>query len=176
MSLYSYDINSGVYDQPALIYPALAGVTVNGAGGPFTIPISMTAYTPVSRRPKLTPVTTLPILSGNYNYGGTTQAESSLEIAKLSFDGTIDTPCIDESQWRVSNLLVNGVRITYAELIIMCMEGRVNTGNGHWNVTNPTLFRDPYGRVWNNPQVIDVQASFVESVPGRNQVSIQLAT
>lgn len=176
---------TGVYNQPQLVYPAPPSVTINGSSvSTITIPLLLTTFSGSSRKPTVAQQSFIPIIvNGGLAYGGNALSLGPSELPKIQLEGTIDTPMVDESaggavprtdKFFIPNVLVFGYfRYTYGQLIAMFLEGR-GAYSTTWGRVDPTSFRDPYGRVYANPRVLDFTASYVEGVPGRNSFTMQL--
>lgn len=168
-----------------LVLPRDASWTTPGETGDIlTIPMLITSYIPRSKKPKVNTITTLPmvdVFSGTA-FGGNAVAEGPQELAKITVEGTMDTPTVSSGGWQVPAIMDGGgERYTYAEIILACIEGRYQasthplSSDGYWYVkTEPLSFTDPYGRVFNSPRIFDFSASYVEAVPGRNSFSMTL--
>lgn len=168
------------YDSPALAYTPLSGVSVPGSPSPYVIDLTLTEYHPPIEKSSVNTVSQMPIIqSSNFAYAGVAVAEGGTELAKVTCGGHIDTPMVDAAEnyagytgaVRVPNITINGFKATWADFIIMCIEGRVSAD---WNSYHPLWFRDPYGRQFNNPRILDFNASFVEQVPGRVNFSLTM--
>jgi hypothetical protein len=174
MPAYEYDVQTTIYDKPVLAYNPVPGV-VNG--GNFEIPLLITAYTPPTRKPKVNIVTTIPIvnpLTGHAS-GGSTISTGSTEFPVVTMEGHIDTPTTlvtDDygAQIQRPNLYVAGIYCTWFDFISMCVDGRINSYDRY----DPIWFRDPYGRQFNNPRILDLSGSYVEAVPARTQFNLTL--
>lgn len=169
---------TSIYNQPVLNFAAISGLNVNGNTGAFSIPLVLTNITGASRKPKTNPVGVMPIMYGTTSFGGQTLAQGPSEAAKMLLEGFIDTPTITvvgTMTGQLPNIVATGgVYLTYAEVIAMCFEGRANPVNGFWSKTDPIYFRDPYGRQYNSPGIIDFTSSYVEAVPGRTNFTMTL--
>lgn len=64
----------------------------------------------------------------------------------------------------------------YAEILIMMLEGRANYGGSDigWGRLDPLWYRDPWGRVYNSPRILDFTGSYVVGVPQRTQFTMAL--
>lgn len=177
MTIYEHDSDSGIFDQPLLSYGAISGLTVSGSSGAIQIPLVLTSYKGPRRTPKIGTVTTIPVMNENYSFGGNTQAEGASELPKIQIEGQFDTPGVISSGLYLYDIVIGGTtRISYGELIAMCFEGRAFTDFGFWLPTNPTSFRDPYGRVYNNPRVSAFTATYTEGAPMRQTFSMTMYT
>lgn len=175
MPIYEHDPTPSTVNRPQIVFPAITGLLVSGAvASPLTIPMTVTSYVPPKRNAKTELITSIPLLhtGSNLSYGGTTVAEGNVETAKISVEGFIDTPTIDSGNYRLPYITLGGNNLHYADLIIGFIEGRWSVPT--WQKINPTSFRDPYGRVYNNPRIWDFNATFVEGVPGRTNISLTL--
>lgn len=179
----------GATDACALRYPSLSNVSHPGNVTPDTgdsglvIPLRLTSYSGLTSKPTTSSVDIIPIINpndGGFAIGGKTISYSSMELPKIHIEGYADTPCtattVSGELLNIPQAIFNSMNVTYADLITAYMEGRanlqtVNTGgitlDNMWTRTNPTWFRDPFGRVYNNPKVISFNASYVEQYPGR---------
>lgn len=172
-----------IYDAPALVFPLRSGITVPANTGPdvsiidTVIPLHLTSYKPPKAQPTVNVVTSLPLIdeASNLAYGGNAISEGAPGgLPRVTIEGHIDTPCINQGEFRVPNIVLSAdnSRITYGEFIIASIEGRMNvTSANEWRAVNPLWFRDPFGRIYNNPKIIEFSASYVEGVPGRTQFS-----
>lgn len=162
-----YDAQTGVYNKPALGFQPIGGVQVPS----WECPMILTTFSPPSRKPKVNVITTVPIIRpSGFAAGGQAVTVAPNEFLKVSMEGFIDTPTVDYGEYRLPNILVDGVRVTWLDFIVMGVEGRLN----YWDRYDPTYFRDPYGRVYNNPRIMDIAGTYVEQVPGRTNFSMTL--
>lgn len=134
----------------------------------IVIPLVVTDYQAPSRKLRLSETTTLPIVNGSTAYGGSTVIVGPNQNSKLTCSGFVDTPISIQNGWPLPSVQLNGVPCMYMEFIIAAFEGRLN----QWSRVEPIWFRDPYDRVYTNPKVFDVSASYTAGVPGR--VNFQL--
>lgn len=178
MAIYEHTLETDTYDLPELVLPNPGGqVLVHGVAVPeIVIPMIVTVQGVPKRTPKVNIVTGLSLrhLGTNLSYGGTTISEGNVELPKMQIEGTIDTPTEDAGKYRVSSVMLGGFRITYAEFILKCFEGTASTPT--WRKIEPLRYRDPYGRIFENPRILDFSGNFVEAVPGRTAFSLQLQT
>lgn len=143
----------------------------------IVIPLRVKAYnTPAAKMPtNVQGAGTILDPGSDQAFGGTFASHGTRELTKLSIDGEIDTPMTLLNDWRVPALYIENPadeedesnRITYGELIAYYLSGQLNVADNNWGVQNPSWFRDPFGRVYNNPRVLDYTANYVEAVPGR---------
>lgn len=163
----------GTKNAPMISFPMIAGMTIAG-GTPATveIPLVLTAYTSVTRVPTTGLIGTIPIIDDNFAYGGQTVSVGNIQLPKVSMEGHIDTPVTDSGGWQLPNIVLSGRNLTYADLIAMYLEGRASAVG--WRRIDPLWFRDPYGRTYNSPFIMDFTATYVEAVPGRNNFTLQL--
>lgn len=161
-----------------LVFPRDSSWTTPGqTGDTLSIPLIVTTYATRNTKPKVNVVTSLPMMEiySQTSWGGTAVASGPRELAKVTVEGTIDTPTVAVDQWVLPNLLdQNGHRYTYAELIQACFEGRYSEAFGWWRKVEPLSFTDPYGRVFEHVRLFDFQAGLVEAIPGRNTFSMVL--
>jgi hypothetical protein len=171
---------TATYDQPALAYTPLTGVSVPTSPNPYVIPLTITEYTPPMEKTSVNLITQIPIIQdSNFAYAGTTVADGVVELAKLTCSGFIDSPMTTSTEAYagytaasyVPSITINSIRATWSEFIIMCLEGRVSTD---WNRYDPLWFRDSYGRQFNLPRILDFTATYVEGVPGRTNFTLNL--
>lgn len=163
-------------NAPALAYPKAAGFTFPANLSPDTgdsnlvIRMTLTTLGVVTRKAKVNVVQSSPILSGSLAYGASTISQGAMEVPKLQVEGFIDTPSTTTTPI-LPQLTAGSINYSYAEYIAMCWDGSA----GNWNRIDPAWFRDPYGRVYANPQVFDFTASYVEGIPGRTNFTMVLA-
>lgn len=176
MPVAEYTINTDITDSSQLVFPDISGLLLGGfAYTPVVVPLTLTSYAPATRNAKVNEVGVLPIITpDNMAYSANTLLLGGTELPKITFEGFMDTPTVDFNGWQLPELTLNEIRYTYADLIAMYVEGRAaQTPTGYGRV-DPLSFRDPYGRVYDNPRILDFSASYVESVPGRNNFSMTL--
>lgn len=177
---------TSTYNKPVLHYSMADDgyVTVNGAVDDIVIPMILTQYSGIEGTGLINTVTTMPIVradQGGFAYGGNAISEGAISLPRLTLGGTIDTP-FDTAGFNDNNggdpvfyapaVNMNWAQnIDYAEFIIACMEGRVSQTYQRFD---PTWFRDPFGRQFNNVRIIDFSASYVEGVPGRSSFTATL--
>lgn len=178
-------VTTGLLGKPAIAFAKPTYMTVpanqspDQASADLVIPMILTAYTPPTRKPKVNMVTSLPLMNvyNRTSWGGSAVSHGPMELPKIQLDGTMDTPTTNFSGWRLPTLQENnaiGQRMTYAEFIQACLEGRVELDVEDWKKTDPLWFRDPYGRRYDSPKILDFTASFVENVPGRTTFQMTL--
>lgn len=177
MRLTEHDVQTSIYNKPVLAYPTFAGLSI---GTSFEIPLVITTYSPPNSKNTMNNIAVLPIQgSGGFAYGGSAVGQGGSTNPSLVVDGFCDTPTAPSTgssgeSVMISTVTVNGIPHLYSEIIAMCLEGRaLGTADG-WDGLNPLYFRDPYGRQFNNPRIIDFSASYVEAIPGRSNVSITM--
>lgn len=195
-NVYKNYSSEGAVDHPALRYPSVAGITnvpnqdPDEADSGVVIPIRLTTYSGPQTKQQLGSIDVMPIFNpndGGYAVGGKTLSYGQSELTKIQMEGYIETPCTETTvsgeKLNIPTPKFNSMNVTYADLIAAYTEGRanvtsVNAGgvilNNMWVRTNPTWFRDPFGKVYNNPKVINFTASYVESIPGRTTFTMQL--
>lgn len=163
--------------KPAIAFPTISGISLPSVPAPDTsstdavFQMTVTDYTPPGGKTGINTVVTIPIVNGDTMYGGVALMDSAQELRKATVSGFFDTPTTASSTWQLPNVVVTstGAHITYADYIILCNEGRATVP---WKRIDPLWFRDPHGRVYTNPRVLDFSASYTEGVPGR--VNFQL--
>lgn len=174
MPAYEYDTATTTYSQPEIAFPTISGLTNGGVAVTPTvyIPLLVTNYVAPTRAASVGTVGVIPIISNKgLAYGGQAVMTGNLTLPKVKVEGHIDTPLISNTN-PLSNIQLNGFRLHYADLIAMYLEGRASAAG--WERIDPSYFRDPYGRVFNNPRILDFNASYVEAVPGRTNFSLTL--
>lgn len=172
MPAFEYDSLTTV-NTPMIRFPMITGLTIAGAT-PSTvdIPMVVTSYTPVSRGATVGVLGSIPIIDEGFSYGGQTVAVGNIALPKLSVEGFMDTPTVASGAYQLPDILLSSIRLTYGELIAMYFEGRAASSG--WGRVDPTWFRDPYGRVYNSPYIMDFSATYVQAVPGRTNFTLQL--
>lgn len=177
-----HDAETSVYNAPALCIPAISGLTVPGNVAPDTgapgqvVYLHLTSYGGINAE-QINEVTTLPILTvPGLSYGGQFAAYAPLVLPRITLEGYIDTPCTQSGEYFLPNVHDSGgIKYMYGEIIAMMMEGRANVGaGGEWQRLDPLWFRDPWGRVYNTPRILDFTGTYVEGVPERTQFSMAL--
>lgn len=162
---------TSTYDQPVLVYPTVSGLTISGIlPANITIPLELTTYSVPSRKLSTVLLAGMPHTLENYSIGGNAVAVGGTELAKITIDGHIDTPTQISGTLALPYIQLDGIRYTYADIIAGFIDGRLT----NWTPQRPSYFRDPYGRRYDNPQVLDFSASYVEAVPGRTNFSMVL--
>lgn len=191
----SYD-SQGPVNAAAIRYPPTSGISApanvfpDQADSGIVIPLGLNTYNPRSTKTQLSTIDLMPILNPNssgFSIGGKTLGYGTKELPKLQLEGRIDTPCsnsiVNGEVLNIPDCKFNGMNVTYADLITAFLEGRANLQttnlggvsiNNMWTRLNPTWFRDPQGRVYNDPKIISFTASYVEAVPGRVTFSMTL--
>lgn len=173
------------YDAPAIAFPPIAGVTAPSNRVPdnedsnIVIRLVLTSFTAPNRRAKTGIVTTLPIGAGSaWPAGGNVVSFGAQEFNKITIEGTIDTPCTASGSYNIPSLIISDGSLasnhTYGEFIAKCIDGSINTYYTWPIKVDPLWFRDPYGRKWTSLKILDYSATYVESVPGRTQISMTL--
>lgn len=179
-------IDPGKANFPALSFPTMSGVTVPENSYPdeeaanVVIPLRVKNYTLPIEKTSTTTIDTGGILNTDNGQmiGGKALAFAQKDLPRLVVEGDIDTPLIsDESPLPSVLVAVNDdtFNITYGELINLYISGDLSV-----SITNlservhPLWFRDPYGRVYNSPRIIDYTGGFVEQVPGRTTFNLTL--
>lgn len=185
MPIYEHDTETATYDAPALAYPQISGITVPAnlppdvANANIVIPLLITTYSGPTRAPSVNQVPLLPLIDpkSNLAYGGNTLSLGVNQLAKIKMEGTIDTPGVETTvageprKLNISSITAGTTKLTYGDLIALCLEGRVSATYSRYD---PIWFRDPFGRYYNNPRILDYQANYVEAVPNRTTFSITL--
>lgn len=188
MTIYEHTTETANY-SPVLNFPIVSGVTIVVAGSTIstslTIPMTLTTYAGPNRKATVSDVTLMPAIDegSNLAFGGHVGGYGNDQLPKITLEGFIDTPVtalIDagadtndpHKNLTVWDLTVNGLRQTYADIIAMYFEGRASTPT--WKRINPNWFIDPYGRQFNNPKIMDFNATYIEGVPRRTNFSMQL--
>lgn len=175
---------TSTFNAPTLAYNGVQGLkypglTLGTMPNPVTIPLVLDQYSGVTARSNVNVVTTMPVIQENFTYGGTVVGEGTSEFPRVTIGGYIETPsAVDGDGNLVSLLLQKGEDnfyggISYADFIIMCLEGRVSST---WQRFDPVWFRDPYGRQFTRVRVMDFNATYVEGVAGRTNFSATLLT
>lgn len=197
IGLSVYD--STAIDCPAICFPPVSGVTGHTNRSPDTantnwvIPLHINAHSSPSRKPKTGDLAMMPLLnvSNGTTWGGHAAGVGPQELPKVSIEGFIETPTTSFTNksgiadGRLPALIVSATtqRLTYAELISACLEGRAGASTLHlgddwsgviWSRVDPLWYRDPFGRVYTYPKILDFSASFVEAAPGRTTFTMQL--
>lgn len=171
MPVYEHDAQQSVYGLPGLSFP-VGTLSITGVVTPdIFIPMLLTSYQHATRRPKVQQSSAIPLLAGQTAYGGNFLTEGAQDLPSIALEGTMDTPTLKTGGLSLPDLIVDGERMLYGELIALYIEGRSVVGRKH---VLPTWFRDPYGRQYNSPLITDFTASYVESVPGRNTFTMRM--
>lgn len=173
----------------AIAFPPIAGIVavaneypdqetpVTGESAEVIVPLRIKNYTPPIAKSSIQTVETGYIMSptdGNV-FGGKATSFSVQELPKAVMDGEIDTPIDSETNLPSIQIEADDTPITYGELIALYTEGALQVqSTGIWKRVDPLWFRDPYGRIYENPKILDYTASFVEQVPGRLNFSLTL--
>lgn len=178
-----HDTESTTYNQPVLRYPTVTGVTV--PGGLFEVPLLVTSYMPPDYKLITNNIAVMPaIYSDGTAISTSAVSRGASSLPRVTLEGTIDSPMTtsnatdttgtsaDTLNFMVPTILIGSYKATWTEFIVACMEGRAAT-TGYGRV-DPLWFRDSFGRVYNNPRILDFSASYVEAVPGRTTFSMVL--
>lgn len=195
-NIYKNYSSEGAVNAPALRYPQLAGITApanvspDNADAGLVIPIRLTTYSGPTSKQQVNSIDLMPVFNpanGGFAVGGKTVSYGASELIKIQMEGYIDTPCtetiVSGESLNIPKPTLNSMAVTYADLIATYTEGRasissVNVGgttiNNMWTRVNPTWFRDPFGKVFNNPKVINFSGSYVEAIPARTNFTMLL--
>lgn len=177
-----YFTQTSVYNSCMLALPASGSVPA------MNVPMHLTTLDSVTVNSTLVPWTTGPVLDqpSNTAAGGSTFGLGINELPKLVIAGFIDTPSVVTTiagqPYRVPNVIVDGLRVTYAEVIAMFYEGRTLTYTNsqsptpgvYWERVDPLWFRDSTGRVYNTPRLYSFTASLIEGLPTRTNFNMTL--
>ena len=161
-----------IFNQPAIAYPAIG--TEQTA---IVIPMRVFQYIGLKRDRKLAPMGVIPSVNPKTNVatGGTFITGGTMELPKLTISGQLDTPvaaATTRSQFATPTLTYFSQRVTYADIIAGCLEGRVTNTDG--SSIDPLWFRDPFGKVFTGIKVLRFDAKYVERVPGRQTFNLGL--
>lgn len=159
--------------KAALAFPPISGLTIGGVAisAQYEIPITIEQYTAPNAKSNVNVITAMPVATNNFSFGGSALGHGALQLPTLTVGGFMEAPTVaSSSNMRVPDVVVDGVRLTYADLVIMYWEGRA----GNWSRIDPVFFRDSYGRQFLAPTIMDFTASYVEGVPGRTSFTLQL--
>jgi hypothetical protein len=171
-----------VPNYPALCIPKNTAITgaqnlniyPDTAQPHVVVPMHVTSYTPPGASPALNVVSSLPYVNqkSNYAYGGNALSQGKQDLWKLSCEGYIDTPSSDEIiggyKFSTPDFGV-GKNLLYADYIQLAKED--NTGLSR---SKPYWFRDPIGRVYTDPRILNFAATYVEGTPGRTNFQMTL--
>lgn len=162
---------TGTYNAPVLVYPTVTGLTISGSSvGSITIPLLLTNYSPPMARTSVNIITGMPFIIPGLAVGGNAVGIGITELPKAHLEGHIDTPLQASGTFQLPFIVLDGIQYTYADLIAGFQDGRL----ANWGKQNPSAFRDPFGRQYNNVEVIEFTASYVETVPGRTTFTMVL--
>lgn len=164
--------------KPAIAFPIVPGFSLPAVPAPDTFvsaavfQMTVTEYTPPNSKSGVNIITTIPIVNSDTMYGGISLSDAAQQLRKVTITGYFDTPTVQSGNWRVPDVVDgSGNRYTYAEYMILCNEGRVTQP---WKRVHPLWFRDPHGRVYTSPKVLDFSANYTEGVPGRTNFQLTL--
>lgn len=168
-----HDVETNVYNQPALAFKYSPDISIPGGPSPVIVPMTLTVSGVPTAASTPTQVIVTPIvMPSGLVVGSNVLGDAPINQPRISLEGTMDTPLTIDGTDHVPAILVNNtIRITWAEYVVMCMEGRVTSTYTRWD---PLWYRDPFGRQYNNPRIVDFTAQYVEAVPGRTSFTMQL--
>lgn len=157
------------YNDPILQFPGSSSIVLQGVAqtGTFTVPLTLVAYSPAMPTFTHGQATMIPIDGG---IGAGVALTPSIGLTQVRMEGFIDTPMAESADLYLSSLTLDGFRQTYADIVAAYWEGRM----AGWQRIQPTLFRDPYGRQFDNPVIMDFQASYIEAAPQRTNFTLVL--
>lgn len=167
-------------DRPAIAYEPIPEIAAPTVGGLVEIPLRLQTYSAPDVKPTLTQVTSLPLYNEgtSFQYGSGTLSTAASQLPRIQLEGYIDTPLTNVGGVNLPTLsytqISTTVRITFVQFMIMCFEGTAPASVFGWAKWDPIWFRDPYGRIYSNPKVLDLNGAYVEAIPGRNTFSISL--
>lgn len=165
----THQSETNVFDQPILRFPAITGVVT--PGGTWDIPLLLTTFDEPTRKPTTGTITGLPILAADNAVGVTVASHGVNSLARIHMEGHITTPTTHVGPNELPNIRIDGTYSTWADFIIMCFEGR---SNAFYGKVEPSLFRDPFGRIYTKLKILDFTAAHVEAVPGRTTFTMEL--
>lgn len=181
---YDYDSWSQTY-APGVQYATPSGVTVNGSSvSTIFIPMILSSATLPTYVRSQNESAALPIIDmGNgIASGGSFATAAGGQFPKISLEGTIDVPLTSVTETgtysgqdaEVPAVQVNSVPMHWVDVIAMFFEGRYTGSSSGYARYDPSFYRDPYGRRYDHPRVMDFTASFVAGVPTRANFTMQL--
>lgn len=175
---------SNIFNDPVLAFPAVGTLPA------YTIPTRLTQLDVVTTNATLVEWSSGPVVDqpSNNAVGGNSWGEGVNQLPKLVMAGWIDTPAVEievpgmVGTAEVPGIIQDGFRMTYAEIIAMFYEGRTSTYNDYssvtpgtyWQKVDPLYFRDPMGRVYNNPRIYTFTATRLEAQPFRTNFNMTL--
>lgn len=167
----------GPTDAPALCFASSVGMPTDMNEAPdaantnTVIPLRLKSYTPPSVKMAVDTYGSVP----EAQLPNKAAYEGIVELPKATMEGEIETPCVALGQNFVPDVIVDDIRYTWGGLIALLFEQEKLDGSGFYtDRVDPLWFRDPFGRIYTNPQIIAFEAAFVEQVPGRNTFSMTL--
>jgi hypothetical protein len=177
-----HQFETSVYGYPALCVPAISGLSAPANVYPDAGAVGIVMYMhpssyagPVASQ--LSETTMLPIMTPEgLSYGGQVVTYGPHTLPRVVIEGFMDTPCSRVGEYLTPQLIdTSGIRYTYAEVITMMLEGRANyLVGGGWERLDPLWFRDPWGRLYLAPRILDFTSNYVEGIPERNQFTLTL--
>lgn len=171
-----------IFNRPAIRFPAA------GTIGEIEIPIHITKLSSQDEGTTVIEVSAGALIdpASNLGSGGMAVSYGADKLSKVVLEGYIDTPAtpLGNLFTSVPNIIIDGNRVNYAEIIAAYFEGRTSTNSGGlWQQTYPKWFRDPFGRVYGNAgptgpvrfiRIYDFTAQRIEAVPGRTNITMTL--
>lgn len=171
------------YNMPCLFIPFIAGLSLpanTGVDAGFTngtcVYLHETSHTGPSS-PQVQSTAMIPIITPKgLAFGGQIVGHPAHILPRISIEGFIDTPCTQQGEYFLPTIVdTMGIKYTYAEVIAMMLEGRANSDPAYgWERLDPLWYRDPWGRIYGGPRILDFSATYVEGVPERNQFTMVL--
>lgn len=173
---------------PALAFDAITGISgytnqyPDASSTDIVIPLRLKSFNSPQAKTSVNTADFIPIMSkdGASPFGAQTVLHGIKEFPKAVMDGYIDTPCEEVGDFYLplikdTNVSPN-IRLMYSDLIAAITEGRmfINDNSDKWQAKKPLWFRDPFGRVYNEPRIIDFNSSYAEQYPCRATFDLTL--
>lgn len=181
LSPYSSFLATPIYDRCSLYLPA----DPLGIFGDSEIIMKLTKLDNVTVNSTTVEWASGPVIDtvSNQGIGGNAIALGVNQLPKLYFEGWIDSPYSvpttgEDPMTTVPGILGGDGNIyNFVQLIAAYFQGNVSVSalsGSPWARIDPTWFRDPYGRCYQNPRILTFTASRTEAVPYRHTFTMTL--
>lgn len=146
----------------------------DAASSLFVIPFEVKAYQTPQMKLAVDVTGSAPFVG--YALGTKTASAGVKELPKITIEGELDTPCTTVGTFNIPSLKLSdpGPNLVYGQIIQMLTDGELSVEGVYHVRKDPAWFRDPLGRIYNNPRVLSFEASYVEQVPGRNTFTMTM--
>jgi hypothetical protein len=170
----AYFTRTPTFNAPILVFPE------TNVQSELTVPLLITEYRVPTAVPTIGQVGGIPEVNiySSSSSGIVLPTMGPSQLPKCSISGFIDTPYEEVGAQALPTLWMSGrsggsTRASYGDLIAMHIEGRAWAGLDT-RTNHPSLFRDPYGRLFGYPRILDFSASYMEGRPNRQNFAMTL--